>query len=216
MPPALHSACFLSVTAIGRSEGRREVSLAGGGARSQPRPRPTPLGLWREEEPGASPAPSPAGPLAGGGARSQPRPLPAGPLASAAREEGLPSSWSAVFASQLPGPSCWEAHGTSPTLALQFHITEMGMDAAQGDRTVPHLTVRTLIYLLEGKGKKNLFAWRRRAGYRMGWKEGEGGKKSSGVSKRNPKPRTYPSASLYCSISFQCFCLATPCGMRGS
>ena len=179
MPPALHSACFLSVTAIGRSEGRREVSLAGGGARSQPRP------------------------------------LPAGPLASAAGEEGLPSSWSAVFASQLPGPSCWEAHGTSPTLALQFHITEMGMDAAQGDRTVPHLTVRTLIYLLEGK-EKNLFAWRRRAGYRMGWKEGEGGKKSSGVSKRNPKPRTYPSASLYCSISFQCFCLATPCGMRGS
>ena len=33
----------------------------------------------------------------------------------------------------------------------------MGMDAAQGDRTVPHLKVRTVIYLiLEGK-EKNLF-----------------------------------------------------------
>ena len=211
MPPALHSACFLSVTAIGRSEGRREVSLAGGGARHQP--RPLPAGPLAGGGARGQPRPLPAGPLAGGGSRSQLRPLPTGPLASAAGEEVPPGS--AVFASQLPGLSCWEAHGTSPTLALQFHITEMGMDAAQGDRTVPHLTVRTVIYLLEGK-EKNLFAWRRRAGYSIGWNEGEGGKKSSGVSKRNPKPTTYPSASLYCSISFQCFCLATPCGMRGS
>ena len=78
----------------------------------------------------------------------------------------------------------------------------MGMDAAQGDRTVAYLKDRTMIYLiLEGKDKTSV--WRRRAGKRRGWKDGEGGKKSSGVSERNPKPRTYPSASLYCSISFK-------------
>ena len=183
-----------------------------GGRRSQ-ESAPPPLhwvsGGRRSQEP--APLPSPTGSLAGGGARSQLRPLPSGCLASAAgEEEGVlvllclrPSFQGSAVGRHMvrpPGLPCsstsLNGYGCSPR--------RQNCSSFEGqDSDLPYL----------GRERKKPL-WRRRAGKRRGWKDGEGGKKSSRVPERNPKPRTYPSASLYCSISFKCFCLVTPCGMQ--
>lgn len=210
MPSALHSACFLGVPAIGRSEGRRELTLERGRTRSQL--CTLPAGSLARGGARSQLRPLPAGSLAGGGARSQICRLPTGSLASAAgEEEGVlvllcshPSFQDSSVGRHMVRPPALPCSSTSLN-GYGCSPRRQNCSSFEGqDRDLPYL----------GRERKNLFVWRRRAWKRRGWKDGQGGKKSSGVSKRNPKPRTYPSASLYCSVSFKWFCLVTPCGRQ--